>query len=97
MDNVTIIALQNLHPFPKPPVDCRLVGQVFQGVMICLDDEVAAGQIMPPFPNSPGDAQKFPLICTIPGLSRVELPAFIANGLQPVAKVLLQDTSDGHL
>ena len=65
--------------------------------MVCLDDEVVAGQVMPPFPYSLGDAQKFSLICTVPGLGGVELLAFIANGLQPVAKVLLQDSSDGHL
>ena len=65
--------------------------------MVCLDDEVAAGQIMPPFPYSPGDAQKFSFICTVPGLGGIELPALIANGLQPVAKILLQDSSDGYL
>ena len=52
---------------------------------------------MPPFPHSPYDAQKFSLVCTVPGFGGVELPAFIANGLQPVAKILLQDSSDGYL
>ena len=71
MDNITIVALQNLYPLPNTPIHCRLVRKIFERVMVSLDSKVSAREIMTPLTYSPDDAQQLPFICTVSTFGRV--------------------------
>ena len=62
--------------------------------MVCLDGKVVTYKVMSPLTNCPNDARQLPFVGTVSTLGRVELSAIIADGLQALTEVLLQDCSN---
>ena len=62
--------------------------------MVRLDGKVVPCKIMMPLSNCPDDAQQLPFVGTILTFGRVELSAVIADRLQALTEVLLQDCSN---
>ena len=92
--NVTVIPLEYLYPLPNPAIHSWLVRKVTERIVVCLYGKVVPYKIMSPLTNCPDNAQQLPFVCTVPTFGRVELSAVLADRLQALTEVLLQDCSN---
>ena len=62
--------------------------------MVSLDGKVVPSKVMTPLTNCPDDAQQLPFVGAVSTFGRVQLSAIIADRLQALTEVLLQDCSN---
>ena len=62
--------------------------------MVSLYGKVVPCKVMSPLTHCPDDAQQLPFVGTVSTVGRVELSVVIADSLQALSEVLLQDCSN---
>ena len=98
MINLHVVPLQYVNPFPDTGIDAHLVWEMTELSVVHLNHHrVGPSAIVFPLGKCPHYAKKFPLIGTVPHFHTVQLFVGKDYGLQAIAKVLLQDSTNYHI